>query len=295
MEKRRSPTVVDIDSRLKSDLRLSRRSKSTEKRYLSEARRFFGHFPDRSAETLGEAEVRAYLHHLVDVRRVSAYTHKMALAGIRFLFERTLGRPEEVARIPWPKVVDGLPVVLAHGELVALFRAAAATPVARVAFLCAYASGLRVSEVMRLQATDIDSARGVLLVREGKGGKTRITVLPKRLLLALRRYWREARPPGPWLFPGGTKAGHVGVHVLEDGFARARRAAGIKRLGVRFHSLRHSFATHMLEAGVDVRILQALLGHQRVETTTRYAQVRTDLIARLPDPLELLARTVAPR
>jgi site-specific recombinase XerD len=285
----------DVHSRLQSDLRLSRRSKKTEKRYLHEARRFFAHFPDRSPETLGEAEVRAYLHHLVDVRRVSAYTHKMAIAGLRFLFERTLGRPEEVKRVPWPKVVDGLPVVLAHAELVALFRAAAAAPLVRVACLCAYASGLRVSEAMRLQIADVDSGRGVLLGRDGKGGRDRITVLPPRLLVALRRYWRETRPKGPWLFPGGTKAGHVGLHVLEDGFARARRAAGITRPGVRFHTLRHSFATHMLEAGVDVRILQVLLGHRRVETTTRYAQVRTDLIARLPDPLELLARTLAPR
>lgn len=283
----------DIDSRLKSDLRLSRRSTRTEKRYLHEARRFFGHFPKRSPESLGEAEVRAYLHHLIEVRRASGHTHKMALAALKFLFEKTLGRPEEVKRIPWPKVVDGLPVVLSHADLVELFRAAAATPMVRVACLCAYASGLRVSEVMRLQVSDVDSARGVLLVREAKGGRSRITVLPRRLLFALRRYWRQARPKGPWLFPGGTKAGHVGLHVLEDGFARARRAAGITRPGVRFHSLRHSFATHMLEAGVDVRVLQALLGHKRVDTTTRYAQVRTDLIARLPDPLELLARTVA--
>jgi site-specific recombinase XerD len=287
--------MLDVHSRLKSDLRLSRRSKKTEKRYLAQARGFLAHFPDRKPEELGEAEVRAYLHHLVDVRRVSAYTHKMAVAGIKFLFEKTLGRPEDVKRIPWPKVVDGLPVVLAHGELVALFRAAAATPLVRVACLCAYGSGLRVSEAMRLQVTDIDSARGVLLVRGGKGGKDRITVLPPRLLQVLRRYWLTARPPGPWLFPGGTAAGHVGVHTLEDGFARARRAAGITRPGVRFHSLRHSFATHMLEAGVDVRVLQVLLGHARVDTTTRYAQVRTDIIARLPDPLDLLARTLASR
>ena len=284
-----------VDSRLKSDLRLSRRSPRTEKRYLHEARRFFAHFPERSPETLGEAEVRAYLHHLVDVRRVSAYTHKMTLAAIKFLFEKTLARPDEVARIPWPKVVDGLPVVLGHAELVALFRAAAATPLVRVACLCAYASGLRVSEAMRLQTADVDSARGVLLVRESKGGRSRITVLPQRLLAALRRYWQETRPKGPWLFPGRTKAGHVGVHVLEDGFARARRAAGITRPGVRFHSLRHSFATHMLEAGVEMRVLQSLLGHARIDTTSRYAQVRTDLIARLPDPLDLLARTIAPR
>lgn len=285
----------DIDSRLKSDLRLSRRSPRTEKRYLYEARRFFAHFPDRSPETLGEVEVRAYLHHLVDVKHVSANTQKTALAGVRFLFERTLQRPEEVERIPWPKVVDGLPVVLEQAELVALFRAMVPTPVVRVGCLCAYASGLRVSEVMRLQVSDVDSARGVLVVRGGKGGRHRLTLLPLRLLLALRSHWREARPQGPWLFPGGTRAGHVSLHVLEAGFARARRTAGITRPGVRFHSLRHSFATHMLEAGVDIRILQAVLGHRRVETTTRYAQVRADLIARLPDPLELLAQTLAPR
>lgn len=284
-----------IHSRLKSDLRLSRRSKRTEKRYLHVAQRFFAHFPGREPEALGEAEVRAYLHHLVDERRVSASTQKMAIAGLKFLFEKTLDRPEVLKRIPWPKVVDGLPVVLAHAELVALFRAAAATPLVRAACLCAYGSGLRVSEAMRLKVTDIDSARGVLLVRDGKGGKNRLTVLPPRLLGVLRRYWLEARPPGPWLFPGATAAGHVGAHTIEDGFARARRVAAITRPGVRFHSLRHSFATHMLEAGVDVRILQVLLGHARVDTTARYAQVRTDLIARLPDPLELLASSLGPR
>lgn len=285
---------LDVHSRLQSDLRLSRRSKKTEKRYLYQARHFLARFPDRAPESLGEEDVRGYLHHLVDERRVSAYTHKMALAAIKFLFEKTLGRPEEVKRIPWPKVVDGLPVVLGHAELVALFRMSP-TPVDRAAHLCAYGSGLRVSEVARLQVPDIDSARGVVHVREGKGDKERLTVLPPRLLAALRRYWAETRPKGPWLFPGGTAAGHVSVRRLEDGFAKARRAAGITRPGARFHSLRHSFATHMLEAGVDVRILQEMLGHRRLETTTRYTQVRADLLARLPDPLELLARTLAPR
>jgi integrase/recombinase XerD len=280
--------MSDLYSRLQSDIRLSRRSRRTEAHYLPHVRAFWARFPDRDPETLGEVEVRAYLHHLVEQRHVSVYTQKMALAALKFLFEKTLGRREVVARIPWPRVADRLPVVLSQGELLALFRAAEAG-IVRTACLCAYAGGLRVSEVARLQGSDIDSARGVIHVREGKGLRDRLTVLPARLLGVLRRYWQEARLKGPWLFPGATSEGHVGVRRLEEGFAKARRLARIDRPGVRFHSLRHSFATHMLEAGVDVRVVQVLLGHKRLETTTRYAQVRTDFIARLPDPLELLA------
>lgn len=286
--------MLDAYSRFQSDLRLSRHAKKTEKRYLYHARDFFAYFPERAPESLGEEEVRAYLHHLVDERRVGAHTQKMAVAALKFLFEKTLGRPEEVKGIPWPKVVDGLPVVLPQVELVALFRAAP-TALDLAAQLLAYSSGLRVSEVAEVQIPDIDSARGAVRVREGKGRKERFTLLPPRLLAALRRYWREARPEGPWLFPGGTAAGHVGVHRLESGFAKSRRAAGIKRPGARFHSFRHSFATHMLEAGVDVRVIQELLGHSRLETTMRYTHVRTEFFARLPDPLDLLARAIGAR
>lgn len=282
---------MDMYSRVESDLCLSRHAVSTRKHYLHECRKFLGHFADRKPEDLGEAEVREYLHHLIEVRRVSPYTHRMAVAAIRFLFERSLGQPEKVARIPWPRVKDSLPTVLARAELVALFRAAD-KPALRAMLLTAYGAGLRVSEVCRLQVGDIDSARGVIVVRGGKGGKDRLTTLPARLLRALRRYWAETRPAAPWLFPGQSAAGHVGHKVLHDGFRTAMHQAGIRRAGVRFHSLRHSFATHMLEAGVDTRVLQSLLGHSRVETTARYAQVRTDLIAALPDPLDLLARAV---
>lgn len=285
---------MHLHDRLESDIRLSRRAASTQNHYLHHCRKFLAHFPDRDPQQLGEAEVRAYLHHLVDERQVSQYTHKMAVAGIKFLFVRTLGRPEAVARIPWPKVHDALPTVLAHAELVALIRRAQ-TPLLRAVLLVGYAAGLRVSEACRLQLPDIDSARKVIVVRGGKGGKDRLTVLSARLLWNLREYWRSTRPRGPWLFPGRTRAGHISVRHVHDGFACAVRAAGIRRKGVRFHSLRHSFATHMLEAGVNVRVLQSMLGHSQLQTTARYAQVRTDLIARLPDPLELLAGAVTRR
>lgn len=280
---------MDVYSRLDSDLRLSRRSDRTRKHYLQQCRRFFLHYRDHPVSELGETEVRAYLHHLVEVRKVSAYTHRMAVAALKFLFSQTLDRGAEVDRIPWPKVKDALPVVLSHSELMALFRAAT-PPLVRATLLCGYAAGLRVSEVCRLHFGDLDSQRGVIHVRHGKGDKARLTVLPARLLKALRDYWRQTRPPGPWLFPGRTAEGHVGVGRVHDGFRRARARAAIRRPKVRFHSLRHSFATHMLEAGVDVRVVQVLLGHAQIGTTMRYAQVRTDLIATLPDPLELLAQ-----
>jgi len=278
-----------------SNLRLARLSKGTREQYLSWCCRFLNHYRDRDLGKVGETEVRAFLHWFVEERRVSPYTQKMAVAALKFLFERTLGRPEVTATIPWPKVPQTLPAVLAHAEMVALLRHAP-TELHRVAMLCMYASGLRVSEVCRLRGTDIDSARGVLIVRGGKGQKDRQTVLPDRLLHNLRPWWRARKAKGPWVFPSGRSgSGHVTPHHVRDGFNAALRAAGISRQGVRLHSLRHSFATHMLEAGVDIAVVQAMLGHRSIGTTTRYAQVRTDLIATVPDPLQLLADKVTRR
>ncbi len=279
-----------IYARMESDLRLSRKAVATRKEYLRHARKFVESQDGKAVADLGEADVRAYLHHLIETRKASVYTHKMALAAIRFLFAVTLGRLEEVERIPWPKVRDPLPAIFSPPEVIAVFRAAP-SPVQRTGLLCAYASGLRVSEVCRLQIGDIDSDRGVLRVRHGKGDKDRLTILPPRLLAQLRRHYRETRPEGPWLFPGGTREGHIGRRHLQDGFRKAVRAAGIRRDGVRFHTLRHSFATHMLEAGVDIRLIQVMLGHASLKTTSRYAQVRADHFIKLPDPLELLIET----
>lgn len=274
-------------SRMSSDLRLARRSEGTQNEYLRYGRRFL-EFSGKPEAELGEADVRAWLHHLLDERKVAVTTQKMATAAVKFLFERTLGRPEAVARIPWPKVPEPLPVVLAHAQLVALLRAEASL-LRRTALVCAYGAGLRVSEVCRLQVPDIDSARGVLHVRHGKGDKDRLAPLSATLLHQLRAYWRRTRPPGPWLFPGGTEEGHIGISTLQGVYRDAAHRAGIRVPGS-FHSLRHSCATHLLEAGVDLRVIQVLLGHKRLQTTTRYAQVRGDLVAALPDLLGALKR-----
>jgi site-specific recombinase XerD len=270
---------------MNSDLRLARKSESTQAQYLAHARRFVA-FHRRSPDQMGEAEIRQYLHHLVDARKVSPYVQKMALAAIKFLYATTLRRPEAVASIPWPKVVDPLPVILDRSEVADLFTAAP-TPVALIGMLLAYGAGLRVSEACRICTDDIDSKRGIIVVRNGKGGKDRLTLLSPTLLLELRSYWADIRPPNPWLLPSYNKGTHASKRVLQYGFNKAARACQLRK-NVRFHSLRHSMSTHLLEAGVDSRIIQVLLGHKSIRTTSRYMQVRADLLSALPDPLAFL-------
>lgn len=274
--------------RMDSDLRLARYSEDTYKQYLDHAKRFVGHFM-KPPDELGEAEIREYLHYLVDVRIVSPHTQKMALAAIKFLYRRTLGEEEKVDRIPWPKIPEKLPEILTHQELVRLFAMARSTR-DRASFMVAYGSGLRVSEVCRLRVEDVDSERGVLHVQEGKGKKSRLTLLSGRLLTELREYWRLCRPSGPWLFDGMKKDSHIGRAALQSAFRKAAHYAKIKRQ-VTFHSLRHAFGTYLLEAGEDVRVIQALMGHKNLKTTTRYTQVRADLIRKVPCLLDLLDKT----
>jgi len=277
-----------------SNLRLARRAKGTRKQYLYHAKCFLERLDGKAPADCTEGDVRAYLHFLIEEKKASPATQKMATGALKFLFHTTLAMPQVTESIPWPKITTPLPTVLAHGELVELFRHAP-TPQHRLAMLCMYGAGLRISEVCRLKANDIDSVRGVLIVRAGKGNKDRRTVLPDRLLLNLRRWWRNDRPRSAeaWLFPSRqAKSGHVTTGHIYNGFKTAAKAANVQRDGVRPHSLRHSFATHMLEAGVDVRVVQAMLGHSNIQTTTRYAQVRTDLIAKVPDPLTLLVESV---
>ena len=212
----------------------------------------------------------------------------MATAAVKYLFANTLGRPEEVSRIPLPKVPEALPVVLSRQDLRKLFSMEA-NLLKRTAMVCAYGTGLRVSEVCRLRREDIDSKRGVIHVRHGKGDRGRLTVLTKTLLKQLYGYWERQGCSGPWLFPGLSEEGHIGRGMLQRAYRDAARKAGLRDSGT-FHTLRHSMATHLLEAGVEMRVIQVMLGHKRLETTTRYAQVRGDLIAGTPDLLAELKK-----
>lgn len=271
--------------RMKSDLELANLSPGTINHYLSWAKAFVA-FHWRRAEEMGEPEVRAWLHHLKDERKASVHTQKMALAAVRWLYARTLCRPEVTASIPWPKVPRSLAAVLSPNEIRVLLDAAS-SPVIRMTLEVAYASGLRLSEVAGLQTHDIDRKRGVITVRHGKGAKDRQAPLSPTLYGKLRDYWREVRPPGPHLFPGRDPGRHISHNAIGAGFRKAVSASGIRprRSKFTFHTLRHSFATHLLERGASLPVIQACLGHGSIRTTSRYLHVDTRQIGALPDLL----------
>ena len=222
--------------------------------------------------------------HLVSTG-VSWQGFNQAVCALRFFYGVTLGRAAMVERIPYVRKLQQLPVVLSGAEVVR-FLAAVRGLKHRMALTTAYAAGLRVSEVVRLKTADIDSDRMVIRVERGKGGKDRYVMLSAQLLTMLRSYWQAARP-GHWLFPGRSKDRPLDPSVLQAACRTARAAAGFDK-PVTVHTLRHSFATHLLEAGTDIRTIQVLLGHNDLSTTTRYAQVATTTIGSTQSPLDRL-------
>lgn len=279
----------ELRARMKQDLELGGYAKGTTPQYLAAASHFAAYFR-RSPAELGQAEVRQYVDHLRKKRKLSASALKIHLAGIRFLYAKTLGRPEVVAWMSWPKARPKLPVVLSRDEVLALL-AAMSNPMFRVVAMVMYGAGLRISEACALEVRDIDSARSVIHVRNGKGGRERYVMLGDRVLSALRTYWAAMRPPRPFLFPGDDPRKHIDAARVRAAFNGAVVACGFQKR-VTPHVLRHSFATHLLEAGTDVRVIQSLLGHASIRTTMRYTQVSQAHLAKTKSPLDLPA---APR
>jgi site-specific recombinase XerD len=266
------------------DLQLRRYAPSTCEQYVACAQSFVAYHM-RPPTQLDERDVRRFLLHLVLERRVGAATQKMHIAGIKFLYEHTLGRPEVVVAIPWPKVRQTLPDILSGTEVDKLLEALESTTY-RAIVMTAYAVGLRISEVCRLETGDIDSKRKVIRVH-GKGGRDRYVPLPERVYFTLREYWKVVRPKGPQLFPGqqpGTCVSHAAVR------ANLKVAAAKARINKRVtpHCLRHSFGTHLLELGTDIRVIQMLLGHRSIRTTAGYAQVSARHVGQTQSPLDLL-------
>jgi integrase/recombinase XerD len=235
-------------------------------------------------------DVRAYQLHLIERKFSWSHINQVACA-LRFFYGITLGQKEAFERIVSGKEPEKLPPVL-NREEIAHFLEAVAGLRNRVALTTAYAAGLRIGEVVRLKIGSIDSARMLIHIESAKGGKDRYAMLSPRLLKILRAYWKRARPSS-WLFPGQEPGGHVSTGALQSACRAARRRARIGK-HVTAHSLRHSFATHLLESGTDIRIIQVLLGHSHLETTARYAQVATGLIAGTPSPFDQLALEVIP-
>jgi integrase/recombinase XerD len=273
-----------IREKMKADLELRGLATSTQNDYLRRAHNFVA-YHRRSPTEMGEREIRDFLLHLRQ-KHVGPATHHMYVAAIKFLYATTLGRPEAVANIPWPKRSHKLPDILTGEEVERLFGAIQSLK-HRAILMTAYGAGLRISEACSLQINDIDSARMLIHVREGKGSKDRYVMLSERLLEVLRAYFKCVHPKGPYLFPGlipgrPITAGAV-QGVLREVVAHCRFS---KR--VTAHSLRHGFATHLLEAGNDIRTIQRLLGHASIQTTARYLKVTERHIGRIKSPLDLL-------
>ncbi len=241
----------------------------------------------RSPDTLGTEQLQSYLLHLIREKKLAYASVNQASCAFRFLFGTVLRQPEVRLDIPMAKVPKRLPQILSREEVMRLIEASA-TLRGRTLLTTTYAAGLRVSEVCALQLTDIESApdRMCLKVRQGKGGQDRYTLLSPRLLDMLRRYWCDRRPRR-WLFPNVSGSAPIDLSTAQRIYCAARDAAGIPREGG-IHTLRHSFATHLLEAGVDLPTIQRLLGHGHIGTTMRYLHLARTRLTGTPSPLELL-------
>jgi integrase/recombinase XerD len=273
-----------ILKRVEEELLLAGYATRTRKNYLGYIRRFGAWSPKPLAET-GAEEVRDYLLHLVQVRRVSRSARGQALGALRFLTRKVLGRPSELDRIPMPKRGRPLPAVLSREEVEGLIRSAG-HPTREALIMLLYSAGLRVGEVVRLRPEDLQPERGLLLVRRGKGRKDRFTLLSDRALRTVRRHWK-LQLPSPWLFPGSQPEAHITPRTVQKVVQATGRRAGIERK-VTPHVLRHSFATHLLEAGTDLRYIQMLLGHASTRTTEIYTHVSQRDLARIRSPLDEL-------
>ena len=291
--------MTPLRQKMEADLRLRNLAVATQSQYLLCVAAYARHF-GRSPDKLGADDVRAFLLHLAALGRASA-TRVVYHAALLFLYVQTLGRPEVMATVPRPRVHSTEPRrPLTREEVVALLEAAKSSPFTYTLVATLLATGLRVSEACHLQTDDIDSRSGLIHVRCGKGSKPRSVKLGDRHLRLLRRYWAVERPVGPWLFPaqrlvapGVIDPEHrwalrpVSTDVVRKRLDALVRRAGLQRQ-VKPHDFRRTFATWLLEAGVDLRTVQVLLGHASPETTARYTKVRPELIRGTPSTLEML-------
>ena len=274
-----------LREKMHDDLKLKGFAVSTQKEYLLRVSHFASHWK-RSPADLGGKEVREYLLHLINVRKVSPASHRMYVAALKFLYTTTLERPEEVTEIPWPKIPRTLPDILSGDEIEQLLQAMISI-MHRTIVTTAYGAGLRVSEVCSLEVSDIDSTRMLIHVHEGKQSKDRYVMLSDRLLGALRFYWKKALPSGPYLFPGVIPGKPITDGAVRRALRQAVTKCGLTKR-ITPHSLRHAFATHLLETGTDIRTIQRLLGHASIQTTARYTYVSRKQIGRTRSPLDLL-------
>ena len=282
-------TMSPLRRRMIEDMTIRNLSPATQQSYLHAVSKFSRHF-GRSPDRLGLDEVHAFQVHLV-ATGISWPSLNQIVCALRFFYGVTLGQATIPERIAYAREPQKLPVVLSADEVVRFLEAIPSLK-SRTALTTVYAAGLRVSEVVMLKIADIDSGRMVIRVEHGKGGKDRYVMLSPQLLRILRGYWRLARPKR-WLFPGRDEDRPLEPTTLHAACRSARTAAGLAK-EVTAHTLRHSFATHLLENGTDIRIIQVLLGHANLQSTARYARVATKTISKTPSPLDRLRVEVVP-
>ena len=275
-----------IRERMIEEMELRGMAPATKKSYLVCCRVFVAHFM-KSPEQLRAEEVKAFLLHLMRARKVGPSTSRVYIAALCFLYRHVLGIPGVVEYLPRPRIPKKLPDVLDREEVMRLLGMVRSLML-RMILTTTYAAGLRISEALRLEVNDIDSKRMVIHIRGGKNGKDRLVPLSPELLAMLRRYWVDSRQRGPLLFPGRTGR-PVHIDVIRRALRATVRESGIKKR-VTLHSFRHGFATHLLEDGTNVRVIQALLGHSNLETTGHYTQVSTRNFKDVTSPLDRLTR-----
>lgn len=273
--------------RMLEDLRLRNLAKKTQVEYIRWVGKY-AEFHGQSPESLGMEDVRDYLVHLMDVEGKSASSYGVASAALRFLYANTLRRDWALDYIPVPKREKRLPVVLSQEEMVRFIEASPGLK-DRAIVMTIYGAGLRTNELAHLSVTDIDSARMVIRVDQGKGRKDRYVMLSPRLLDQLRTYWRAARPR-KMLFPGSNPSHPMSDAAVRAAVRRTEKSAGLTKQ-VTPRTLRHCFATHLLENGERLEKIQLLLGHRSLRTTRVYVHLATSTVCSAKSPLDLLPVT----
>ena len=287
--------MTPLRQRMIEDMQLRNLAAETQRAYLHYITGL-ARFYQASPQDLSLEEIREYQLYMINERQYPAESVNHFVVAAKFLYNVTLETPWPEGVLPRARVPHKLPVVLSATEVHEFFQHVC-TIRYRAALMTAYGAGLRVSEVVSLRVSDIDSKRMLIRVQQGKGKKDRYAMLSPRLLEVLRCWWRSQHPTGQrqntspedWLFPGWRKSRHMNTDSLQTACREAARAAGLSKR-VTVHTLRHSFATHMLENGTDIRLIQALLGHTRIDTTARYTAVSPQAIARTLSPLDRLGQ-----
>ncbi len=272
-----------LGDRMLRDMQLRRFSGSTQSTYLREVEHLARHL-HQPLDSIDQHQLQDYIRFLLTERKLAWSSVNVITAALRFFYTVTLDRKDLVLGIPPRKTPQHLPEILSAQELERLFDID--NPKHRVLLMTTYAAGLRVSEVVRLKIADIDSNRMMIRVGNGKGEKDRYSILSQRLLQELRTYWQIHRP-SLWLFPGQKPDTPIGPRTAQKVFTKAKTRAAIRKPGG-IHLLRHSFATHLLEAGVDLRTIQLLMGHSSILSTVLYLQLTQKTLDSLQSPLDLL-------